>query len=296
MRGYGTPVAREEYDPEVLDIYFREIDGVGLLTAREEVALAQAIEEGDLQARDALLTANLRLVIHVAGRYYGNGVPFPDLIQAGNVGLLRAVKKFDWRKGHRFSTYATWWIRQGIQRGIADMGRPTRLPEHFRERQIGIMKVRKELELALDRPPTWGEVAVACALTTEQVRAAMNAEKQATSLDAPSTRHNGYGDGAGSATVGEMIPDPDADLERVTEESLRHDEVLAVVNAVLPERYALVLRLRFGFEDGDEWTLTEIGNALKVSRERIRQLEKKALERLRQADVAAVLAAYRESA
>jgi RNA polymerase primary sigma factor len=263
--------ALAESTTDALQLFMREARRTPLLTAEEEIALAKRIEAGDRAARERMINANLRLVISIARRYQNQGMALLDLIQEGVLGLMRAVEKFDWRRGYKFSTYATWWIRQAVQRGIANQARTIRLPVHVVEHQTRIAKNENKLRVKLGRDPTDEEIAEAARLPADRVAEIRDAARTVTSLDRP------VGD-EGDAAFGDFLPaegeDPWRELEIGTEES-----VLRSALAELPERDRQVVALRYGL-DGEPATLAEVGRRLGISRERARQLERAALERL----------------
>jgi RNA polymerase primary sigma factor len=243
-----------------------------LLTAAEEVALAKRVERGDRDAKERMINSNLRLVISIAKRYQGHDLPLLDLVQEGVIGLNRAVEKFDWRRGFKFSTYATWWIRQACQRAIAGQGSTIRVPAHVDERRRKLARVRGELSARLDREPTREELAEAAGLSTQHVEEALDAAEARVSLNQPVGSEE-------DAELGDLFSDPNAlDPEEQAGDSLRRQAVRRAL-ARLPEQERRVLELRFGV-DGDSQPLEAIGRELGISRERVRQIESEALDLL----------------
>jgi RNA polymerase primary sigma factor len=276
-----TPVeAEKELDltadvPAALDslqLFLNEIGRHPLLTAAEEVALAKRVERGDAAAKERMINSNLRLVVSIAKRYRGHGVPFGDLIQDGVIGLNRAVEKFDWRKGYKFSTYATWWIRQAVQRSIAGQSRTIRVPTHVHERRQTLQRHARRLELELGRPATSEELAKASGIALHHVEEALGVAEARVSLNQPvgSEEDNELGD----LFADESAEDP----EELAEDALRA-RALREALAELPERERRILELRFGL-DGEPRSLEAIGVELGLTRERIRQLEAQALASL----------------
>ncbi|WP_051318075.1 RNA polymerase sigma factor RpoD [Cohnella thermotolerans] len=255
-------------------MYLKEIGRVPLLSADEEIELAKRIEEGDEWAKRRLAEANLRLVVSIARRYVGRGMLFLDLIQEGNMGLIKAVEKFDYRKGFKFSTYATWWIRQAITRSIADQSRTIRIPVHMVETINKLVRVSRQLLQELGREPTPEEIGQAMELEPDKVREILKISQEPVSLEMPIGDEN-------DSKLGEFIEDQDAPApsEAAAFELLK--EQLAEVLDTLTEREENVLRLRFGLDDGRTRTLEEVGQEFGVTRERIRQIEAKALRKLR---------------
>lgn len=255
-------------------MYLKEIGRVPLLSAEEEINLAKRIEEGDEEAKRRLAEANLRLVVSIAKRYVGRGMLFLDLIQEGNMGLIKAVEKFDYRKGYKFSTYATWWIRQAITRAIADQARTIRIPVHMVETINKLIRVSRQLLQELGREPIPEEIAKEMDLTPEKVREIMKIAQEPVSLETPIGEED-------DSHLGDFIEDQDAlaPADAAAYELLR--EQLEDVLDTLTEREENVLRLRFGLDDGRTRTLEEVGKVFGVTRERIRQIEAKALRKLR---------------
>jgi len=302
---------------DLVRVYLTDIGKVALLNAEQEVDLAKRIEAGlfaaekiraadaketkklpiklrrDLEwiaadgtrARNHLLEANLRLVVSLAKRYQGKGLTLLDLIQEGNIGLVRAVEKFDYTKGYKFSTYATWWIRQALQRAIADQGRTIRVPVHMVEQINKALRVKRDLATELGREPTFDELGKALDMTGERVEEILGYGRETLSLETP------VGDD-GTATFGEFIEDADAPIAAdVVDFGLLQDRLRSVLGT-LPDRSAAVMRMRFGLDDGRARTLDEVGKELGLTRERIRQIERDTLKDLRRSDTAATLKAW----
>ncbi len=255
-------------------MYLKEIGKVPLLKAEEEIILAKAMEDGDLSAKKKLAEANLRLVVSIAKRYVGRGMQFLDLIQEGNLGLIKAVEKFDYRKGYKFSTYATWWIRQAITRAIADQARTIRIPVHMVETINKLIRISRRLLQELGREPLPEEVAKEMGITEEKVRAIMKIAQEPVSLETPIGEEE-------DSHLGDFIPDEDAPAPSEAAAFAMLKEQLTGVLDTLTPREEKVLRLRFGLDDGRARTLEEVGKEFEVTRERIRQIEAKALRKLR---------------
>ena len=255
-------------------MYLKEIGKVPLLSADDETSLAQRIEEGDQEAKKKLAEANLRLVVSIAKRYVGRGMLFLDLIQEGNLGLLKAVEKFDYRKGYKFSTYATWWIRQAITRAIADQARTIRIPVHMVETINKLIRIERQLLQDLGRNPSPEEVAKEMNMEVEKVREIMKIAQEPVSLETPIGEEE-------DSHLGDFIPDEDAlaPAEAAAYTMLK-EQLMEVLDTLTP-REEKVLRLRFGLDDGRARTLEEVGKEFKVTRERIRQIEAKALRKLK---------------
>lgn len=315
--GWDEPAAEPEVEPkreaveDAIQLYLREIGQVALLTAEQEVSLAQRIERGKAAqeqldsadvidraaleaviadgklARQELIQANLRLVVSVAKKYIGHQLSFLDLVQEGNLGLMRAVEKFDWRKGNRFSTYATWWIRQAVSRSLAEHGRLIRLPVHLGEMIVQVKRTMHQLEQALERPATPEELADALGISVRKVKRLLTAAITPVSLEQPVGPD-------GDTFIGEMLADEreDGPMELATQNLLYRD-IHAALHA-LPERERKVLALRYGLEDGKRRTLEEVGAAFGITRERTRQIEADAMRRLRAPDVGQRLQGYLE--
>jgi len=285
---------------DTIGLYLKEVGRVPLLTAQEEVDLAQRIEAGrlareelargnvsprrraDLQrliedgwaAREHLITANSRLVISVAKKYMGRGVPFLDLIQEGNIGLIRAAKKFDYRRGHKFSTYATWWIRQAVTRAIADQGRTIRVPVHMGDQINKLLRVQHQLTQRLGRDPSVEELAGALDVTPQKVENMIQVARRPLSLETPT-------DDEEDSVLGDFIQDEEvAAPDETATYNLLREHLDNVLNG-LPPREVRILQLRYGLLDGQAYTLEEVGRKMGVTRERVRQIEAQALSRLR---------------
>ena len=255
-------------------IYLKEIGRVPLLTPEEEIDLATRMSQGDPYARKRLSEANLRLVVSIAKRYVGRGMQFLDLIQEGNLGLIKAVEKFDYTKGYKFSTYATWWIRQAITRAIADQARTIRIPVHMVETITKVKKVSSQLLHKNGHEPSVEEIAEELKLPVERVREIIRISQDPVSLETPIGEEE-------DSHLGDFIPDDDAPAPAEVASQMLLKEQLANVLSTLTEREEKVLRLRFGLEDGRQRTLEEVGQEFQVTRERIRQIEAKALRKLR---------------
>lgn len=255
-------------------MYLKEIGRVDLLVAAEEVTLAKRIEEGDPLAKQELAEANLRLVVSIAKRYVGRGMQFLDLIQEGNMGLMKAVEKFDYTKGFKFSTYATWWIRQAITRAIADQARTIRIPVHMVETINKLVRIQRQLLQDLGREPTPEEIGAEMDLPTEKVREILKIAQEPVSLETPIGEED-------DSHLGDFIEDHDATSPADFTASELLKEQLNEVLDTLTDREENVLRLRFGLEDGQAKTLEQVGQQFGVTRERIRQIEAKALRKLR---------------
>lgn len=296
---------------DTIGLYLKEVGRVPLLTADEEVELAQRIENGrfgreelargnvshrrrsELQrliedgwlAREHLITANSRLVISVAKKYMGRGVPFLDLIQEGNIGLIRAAKKFDYRRGHKFSTYATWWIRQAVTRAIADQGRTIRVPVHMGDQINKLLRVQHQLTQVLGRDPSVEELAIALDVSPQKVENMIQVARRPLSLETPT-------DSEEDSVLGDFIQD---DVIIAPDESATHNLLKEHVGSVLnglPPREVRILQLRYGLLDGQAYTLEEVGRKMGVTRERVRQIEAQALSRLRNPAVRRKLREY----
>ena len=255
-------------------MYLKEIGKVPLLSAEEEIELAKRMEQGDVAAKKRLSEANLRLVVSIAKRYVGRGMLFLDLIQEGNIGLIKAVEKFDYRKGYKFSTYATWWIRQAITRAIADQARTIRIPVHMVETINKLIRVSRQLLQQYGREPQPEEIAAEMGISEDKVREIMKIAQEPVSLETPIGEEE-------DSHLGDFIPDDDAPAPaEAAARTLMKEQLLNALKTLTP-REEMVLKLRFGLEDGRQRTLEEVGREFKVTRERIRQIEAKALRKLR---------------
>jgi RNA polymerase primary sigma factor len=257
---------------DALQLFLNEAGRYPLLTAADEVELSKRIERGDKSAKDLMVNSNLRLVVSIAKRYQGHGLSLLDLIQEGIIGLIRAVEKFDHRRGFKFSTYATWWIRQAVQRGVANKSRTIRIPVHIVEREQKIARAERDLLTKLGRTPDEEEIARAAKLPLKQVREVRRAARAVTSLDKP------VGDDAGAA-YGDLLPSEQAAVEEEVEVGLREETLRRAVES-LTEREQRILTLRYGLGGDEPMALEAIGRVLGLTRERVRQIEAEALERL----------------
>ena len=275
----------EEYDLNLSDleamniddpikIYLKDIGNVPLLSFEEEVALAKRIETGDAQAKQLLSESNLRLVVSIAKRYMGRGMSLLDLIQEGNMGLIRAVDKYDYRRGYKFSTYATWWIRQAITRAIADQARTIRIPVHMFETIQKLRKVSKQLQQELNREATYDELAERMNMSVDKIQEILQLSREPVSLETP------IGDEEDNQ-LSDFIKDESGTIPQDAAAYRLLQEHINEVLSTLSEREATVLKLRYGIDNGREMTLEEIGREFNVTRERIRQIEAKALRKLR---------------
>jgi RNA polymerase primary sigma factor len=256
-----------------LRLYLREIGKVPLLTADQEIYLAKRIERGDMAAKTQMVEANLRLVVSIAKGYLGRGLSFLDLIQEGSLGLIRAVEKFDYRKGFKFSTYATWWIRQAVTRAIADKARTIRIPVHMVEKLNKVVHIERQLVQRLGREPRPDEIAEELEITTDEVREILRMAQLPVSLEKPIGEEE-------ESSLGDFVPDDSAESPFDTASlSLRREDVEHALMA-LPERERRVIELRFGLSGAQPYTLEEVGRAFGVTRERIRQIENNTLKKL----------------
>lgn len=271
--------------------YFDEIGDRPLLTRQEEVQLAQRIEEGDKSAKQELAVANLRLVISIAKKYRNFGLSFLDLIQEGNLGLMKAVEKFDWRKGYKFSTYATWWIRQAILRAITNRSRTIRVPAHMSELIRDINKVERKYLQEHGEEPKPKEIAEELDVPKEKVRQAKKTAQRTTSLDKPLSEEGDSSGALGDIMADDNLPNP----EEESLQSLLKDELKKLLHEVLTDRERRILQLRYGLEDYHPRTLNEVGKVFGISRERVRQIQKQALNKLKSPKVKNKLRAYMET-
>jgi len=256
-----------------LRLYLREIGKVPLLTADQEVSLAKRIERGDMTAKQHMIEANLRLVVSIAKGYLGRGLSFLDLIQEGSLGLIRAVEKFDYRKGYKFSTYATWWIRQAVTRAIADKARTIRIPVHMVEKLNKVVHIERQLVQRLGREPEPEEIADELEIATDEVREILRMSQLPISLEKPIGEDE-------DSSLGDFVPDEQAESPfDTTSLSLRREDVELALSA-LPERERRVIELRYGLDGSQPCTLEEVGRAFGVTRERIRQIENNTLKKL----------------
>jgi len=268
-------------------MYLREIGKVNLLTYEDEVNLAKRVEKGDRAAKNKLITANLRLVVSIAKKYVNRGLSLLDLIQEGNIGLTRAVEKYDWRRGYKFSTYATWWIRQAITRAIADQARTIRIPVHMVETINKFSRISRRLMQELGREPTPEEISQEMEVDVDKVREIIKISQVPTSLETPVGEEE-------DSHLGDFIPTTEPAPEEKASEELLKKDIEGVLSSLTP-REAKVIELRFGLKDGRQRTLEEVGREFNVTRERIRQIEAKALRKLRHPSRAKILRDYLEA-
>ena len=261
-----------ESTTDALQLFLREAGRHPLLTAAQEVTLAKRIERGDGGAKQHMIQSNLRLVVSIAKNYRNQGLPFLDLIQEGTLGLIRAVEKFDWRRGYKFSTYATWWIRQAVQRGVANKSRTIRIPVHIAEREQRMGRAERELTAKLGRPPTDEEISKTAKISLKHLREVRQAARAVTSLDKPLGDDN-------DASIGDLVGAAQDGVEEEVEISLTESTLRQALSDI-PEREREVLQLRYGLNGEEPRSLEEIGRRMGLTRERVRQIEARALERL----------------
>ncbi len=274
-RWTSEPEIEMDVDPSMdsLRLYLRSIGQVPLLSAEEEVSLAKRVERGDMAAKQHMVEANLRLVVSIAKGYVGRGLTFLDLIQEGSLGLIRAVEKFDHRRGYKFSTYATWWIRQSVTRAIADKSRTIRIPVHMVERLNKAIHAERALIQRLGREPTSAEIATELGCSTAEVREVMRMAQQPVSLEKP------VGDEDGSELADFVQDDTMQSPFEIASEAMRRENVGRVLS-VLPRREREVIEMRYGITGGRQRTLEEVGRAFNITRERVRQIESRTLKKL----------------
>ena len=264
----------QEMSTDALQLFLKDIGKVGLLTAAREVELAKRIEAGDLRAKQQMIEANLRLVVSIAKRYRNQGLPFLDLIQEGTIGLVRAVEKFDWRRGYKFSTYATWWISQAVTRAVADKGRTIRMPVHIVDKHNKIVRAERKLRSELYRDPSTEEIALELDFPLDQVERIMRSAQAPVSLERP------VGDEE-ETEFGRLLADENAPLPEDVADTTLRTELLNRVLAALSERERRILELRYGLAGEIPRTLDEVGMTFNVTRERIRQIENQSLKKIR---------------
>tara|TARA_B100001989_G_scaffold250976_1_gene229165 strand:+ start:501 stop:1526 length:1026 start_codon:yes stop_codon:yes gene_type:complete len=278
-------VDKSVYIDDSVKMYLREIGTVKLLSAEEEISLAKRMEDGDEVAKQKMINANLRLVVSIAKKYIGQGMLFLDLIQEGNAGLIRAAEKFDYRKGFKFSTYATWWIKQGVTRAIADQSRTIRVPVHMVETIYKYKKTSRTLMQKLGRQPTEEEVSQETGIALENIVAIRKYAQLPVSLETPIGQEEG-------SELGNFVEDKNSITpDKRTEKSMLRESILKSMDS-LNEREQMILKLRFGIDDGRQRTLEEVGKVYGVTRERIRQIEEKALQKMRKNKSLSVLNKY----
>jgi RNA polymerase primary sigma factor len=264
----------QEMSTDALQLFLKEISRVSLLTAAREVELAKRVEVGDLRAKQEMIEANLRLVVSIAKRYRNQGLPFLDLIQEGTIGLVRAVEKFDWRRGYKFSTYATWWISQAVTRAVADKGRTIRMPVHIVDKHNKIVRAERTLRAELHRDPTTAEIALDLDLPCSEVERIMRSAQAPVSLERP------VGDDE-ETEFGRLLTDENAPLPEDVADATLRGELLNRVLAALTHRERRILELRYGLAGEIPRTLDEVGQTFNVTRERIRQIENQSLKKIR---------------
>ncbi len=270
--------------------YFDEVGNEALLTREEEVELAKRIEQDDDKAREKLASSNLRLVISIAKKYRNYGLPFLDLIQEGNLGLMKAIEKFDWRKGYKFSTYATWWIRQAILKALTNRSRTVRVPAHMKELSRKIDRVEEEYIQEHGTEPPIEKVAEDLDVTVEKVRRAKKAAQTTVSLDKPLGEESSDSGVLGDIFADDNLPTP----EQETFDSLLKGRLKGLLNKELTDREKHILKLRYGLEDYKTRTLEEVGEVFDISRERVRQLQNRAIEKLQRPEIKEELGRYKK--
>lgn len=279
------PTSNEGFSEDSVRLYLREIGRVKMIKPDEEIELARRIAKGDADAKKKLIQANLRLVISIAKKYVNRGLPFQDLIQEGNLGLIRAAEKFDHTKGFKFSTYATWWIRQAISRGLADKSRTIRVPVHMVESINKLKKNSARLAQELGRKPTEQELSLALDIPVGKVQEIMAADREPVSMEMPLNRDD-------ETYIGDLIEDNEATRpDATTAEELMRQDLSRMLSQLTP-RERDIMHLRYGLEDGRQRTLEEVGRLFNITRERVRQIEHKAFRKLRQPNWSSKLAGY----
>lgn len=278
-------IAEESFTEDSIRLYLREIGRVRMIKPDEEIELARQIAKGDLEAKKQLIQANLRLVISIAKKYLNRGLPFQDLIQEGNLGLIRAAEKFDYTKGFKFSTYATWWIRQAISRGLADKSRTIRVPVHMVESINKMKKMSSRLSQELGRKPSEAELAEAMDLNVNKVKEILQADREPISMEIPLSKDD-------ETYLRDIIEDGESSRpDCATEEELLRQDIRRILSQLTP-RERDIMHMRYGLTDGHQRTLEEVGRLLNITRERVRQIEHKAFRKLRQPSWSARLVGY----
>jgi len=283
-------LARDDKEKNPIRRYFDEVGKEKLLTRKEEVELAKRVEQDDQKAKEKLASANLRLVISIAKKYRNYGLPFLDLIQEGNLGLMKAIEKFDWRKGYKFSTYATWWIRQAILKALTNRSRTVRVPAHMKELSRKIDKVEEKYIQEHGEEPPMKYVAEELDVSVEKIRRAKKAAQTTVSLDKPLGEESGDGGVLGDILADQNLPTP----EQETFTSLLKGRLKGLLNKELTDREKHILKLRYGLEDYQPRTLEEVGDVFDISRERVRQLQNRAIEKLQRPEIKEQLKRYQE--
>ncbi len=271
--------------------YFDEVEAGPLLSREEEKELAKRIEQGDEEAREKLASANLRLVISIAKKYRGYGLPFLDIIQEGNIGLMKAIDKFDWRKGYKFSTYATWWIRQAILKALNNESRTVRVPSHVSSLNRKIDKYINSYKEETGEKPTNEQIAEELDVEVRKIRNARRAKKESVSLDKPLREEEGDSEALGDVLADDDSPQP----EREAFGDMLEDRLKGLLNKALSDREKQILKLRYGLEDYQPLTLEEVGDVFDISRERVRQLQDRAINKLKDPKFKEQLEVYREN-